>query len=131
MEVRQLAEQSQQDTARKRGILNEIQQATNKAVMVTEEGSKGAETGMQLVERAGDSIRELAATIEEAEQAAIQIAASTHQQINGMDQLSTAILSIKQATAQTAASTKQAERSAQDLNEMASLMEKAVAGYRL
>ena len=63
--------------------------------------------------------------------AAMQIAASTHQQISGMDQLSTAILSIKQATAQTSASTKQAERSAKDLNEMASLMEQAVAGYRL
>jgi methyl-accepting chemotaxis protein len=131
MEVRQLAEQSRQATSRIRGILNEIQQATNKAVMVTEEGSKGAETGMQLVERAGDAIRELAATIEEAAQAATQIAASTHQQISGMDQLSTAILSIKQATAQTAASTKQAERSAKDLNSMADQMEKAVARYRL
>jgi methyl-accepting chemotaxis protein len=130
-EVRQLAEQSRQATARVRGILNEIQQATNKAVMVTEEGSKGAEAGMQLVERAGDSIRELAATIEEAAQAAMQIAASTHQQISGMDQLSTAITSIKQATGQTAASTKQAERTAKDLNDMASQMEKAVSRYQL
>src|ERR1043165_1911381 len=78
---------------------------TNTAVMVTEEGSKGADSGMQLVERAGEAIRELAMTIEEAAQAAIQIAGSTHQQTNGMDQLASAMSSIKQATAQTAAST--------------------------
>ena len=131
MEVRQLAEQSRDATSRVRDILNQIQQATNTAVMVTEEGSKGAESGMQLVESAGDSIRDLARTIEEVAQAGMQIAASTYQQNNGMDQLATAIMSIKQATSQTAASTRQAERSAQDLNEMAVQMQTAVARYQL
>jgi methyl-accepting chemotaxis protein len=131
MEVRQLAEQSRDATSRVRDILNEIQQATNTAVMVTEEGSKGADTGVVLVERAGESIQELSATIEDAAQASVQIAGSTRQQINGMDQLATAMNAIKQATTQTAASTRQAERSAQDLNEMARQMELAVARYRL
>jgi methyl-accepting chemotaxis protein len=131
MEVRQLAEQSREATARVRDILNQIQQATNTAVMVTEEGSKGAENGMSLVERAGEAIRDLTQTIDVAAQAAIQIAASTHQQTNGMDQLASAMSAIKQATMQTAASTRQAERSAQDLNTMASEMQKAVARYRL
>lgn len=131
MEVRQLAEQSRDATARVRGILNEIQQATNTAVMVTEEGSKGADHGMSLVDRAGEAIRELSATIEEAAQAAMQIAASTHQQTSGMDQLASAMSSIKQATIQTAASTRQAERSAKDLNEMAHQMQETVSIYRL
>jgi methyl-accepting chemotaxis protein len=131
MEVRQLAEQSRTATARVRDILNQIQQATNSAVMVTEEGSKGAETGMVLVERAGVSIRDLATTIEEAAQAASQIAASTYQQSNGMDQLVAAIAAISQATSQTAASTRQAELSAQELNDMAHEMQQAVARYRL
>jgi methyl-accepting chemotaxis protein len=131
MEVRQLAEQSRDATARVRGILSEIQQATNTAVMVTEEGSKGADSGMKLVDRAGEAIRELSATIEEASQAAMQIAASTHQQTSGMDQLATAMISIKQATTQTAASTRQAERSAQDLNEMAHQMQQIVARYKI
>lgn len=131
MEVRQLAEQSREATARVRDILNQIQQATNTAVMVTEEGSKGAESGVILVERAGDSISDLAAMIEDASQAAIQIAASTNQQTNGMDQLSTAMVSIKQATTQTAASTRQAELSAQDLNQLAHQMLNAVARYQL
>jgi methyl-accepting chemotaxis protein len=130
-EVRQLAEQSREATARVSEILGEIQQATNTAVMVTEEGSKGAEAGMDLVERAGDSIRELSVTIESAAQAAAQIAASTHQQTNGMDQLGSAMTSIKQASTQAAASTRQAERSAQDMLEMARQMEALAARYRL
>src|SRR5690606_21075456 len=40
MEVRQHAAQSHQATARVHDILNEIQQATNTAVIVTEDGSK-------------------------------------------------------------------------------------------
>jgi methyl-accepting chemotaxis protein len=131
MEVRQLAEQSRDATARVRDILSEIQQATNTAVMVTEDGSKGADSGLLLVERAGEAIRNLATNIEEAAQAALQIAAITHQQINGIDQLVTAMSAIKQATTQTAASTRQAERSAQDLNEMARQMEQVIARYQL
>jgi methyl-accepting chemotaxis protein len=131
MEVRQLAEQSRTATARVRDILNEIQHATNTAVMVTEEGSKGAEAGVSLVERAGEAIRNLAATIEEAAQSAAQIAASTQQQTNGMEQLTMAMDSIHRATAQTVASTRQTEESARQLDDMAQQMEHTVARYRL
>jgi methyl-accepting chemotaxis protein len=131
MEVRQLAEQSRTATARVRDILNEIQQATNTAVMVTEEGSKGAENGVALVERAGEAIRNLAAAIEDAAQSAAQIAASTQQQTNGMEQLTVAMASIQHATAQAVASTHQTEETARKLDEMARQMEQTVARYRL
>lgn len=131
MEVRQLAEQSREATARVRSILSEIQQATNTAVMVTEEGSKGAESGMEMAQRAGEAIRNLAATIEEAAQSALQIAASTNQQSNGMDQLAAAMTQIQQATAQTAASARQTEQSIRELNEMSRRLELAAARYEL
>jgi PAS domain S-box-containing protein len=129
MEVRQLAEQSRQATERIRDILTEIQEATNTAVMVTEEGSKGAERGVGLVEQAGSAIRDLSATIEGAAQAAAQIAASTHQQTSGMEQLSVAILHIREAATQNAASTRQMERSVQDLIEMAEQLGQAAERY--
>ncbi|MBN1285273.1 MAG: PAS domain-containing protein [Anaerolineae bacterium] len=131
MEVRQLAEQSREATARVRGILNEIQGATNTAVMVTEEGTKGADRGMILIEHAGAAIQDLADIIEQSAQAANQIAASTYQQTNGMEQLATAIQAIQQATTQMTVSTRQAERSAKDLLDMAHQMEEVVARYRL
>lgn len=131
MEVRQLAEQSREATARVRDILSEIQQATNTAVMVTEQGNKGAEQGMALAEEAGKAIVQLAEIIEEAAQAASQIAASSSQQSNGMDQLATAMAQIEQATRQTATSTVQTEKSTRDLNEMARLMQDAAAHYQI
>lgn len=131
MEVRQLAEQSREATARVRDILSEIQQATNTAVMVTEQGNKGAEQGMILVEQAGRAISELAAIIEDASQAATQIAASASQQSNGMNQLAMAMAQIEQATRQTATSTVQTEKSTRDLNEMARHMQESAARYQI
>lgn len=107
-EMRHLAGQSREATAKVSGILNEIQRAANTAVMVTEEGSKGAQSGMELASQAGVAIRDLAAIIEESVRVAVQIAASTHQQTNAMDQLVSAMKSIKQASAQTTASIKEA-----------------------
>jgi hypothetical protein len=107
-EMRHLAGQSREATAKVSDILNEIQRAANTAVMVTEEGSKGAQSGMELASQAGVAIRDLAAIIEEAAQVSVQIAASMHQQKNAMDQLVAAMKSIKQASAQTTASVREA-----------------------
>jgi methyl-accepting chemotaxis protein len=131
LEVRQLAEQSREATNRVHGILNEIQQATNTAVMVTEEGSKGAIEGMSLVERAGDTIRELGNVLEEAMQAATQIAASTHQQTSGMDQLAAAMSQIQQAATQAAASADQTEQNVRNIVTMSQQLEEAASRYQL
>jgi methyl-accepting chemotaxis protein len=131
MEVRNLAEQSREATAQVRDILSEIQQATNTAVMVTEEGTKGVDLGVNLVDRAGRAIRELAAKLEDASQSAMQIAASTRQQSQGMDQLTAAMSSIKAATSQIATTMQQSQRNAKDLNEMARQMESAISQYKL
>ncbi len=106
-EMRLLAGQSREAITRVSGILNEIQRAADTAVMVTEEGRTGAQAGMELASQAGVSIRGLTAVIEEAARVAIQIAASTHQQTNAMDQLVLAMKSIKRASAQTSASIKE------------------------
>ncbi|PJF43875.1 MAG: hypothetical protein CUN55_06895 [Phototrophicales bacterium] len=116
MEVRNLAEQSREATNQVREILSEIQQATNSAVLVTEEGTKGVDAGVTLVNRAGESIRELMSTIEEAAYAAVQIAASTRQQTVGMDQLAMAIQNIRQNSSQNTASTMAVERAARELS---------------
>lgn len=131
MEVRQLADQSREATGHIRDILKEIQQATNTAVMATEEGSKEAERGVHLVEQAGNAIRDLAATIEAAALSAAQIAASTHQQSNGMEQLSLAMAQIRTAASQTVDGTRQMEHSVHGLMEMAEQLERAAVQYSL
>ncbi len=131
VEVRNLAEQSRQATAQVKAILNEIQRATNMAVMATEEGNKGVEVGVQLTGQTGDSIQQLAASIAESANAAQQIVASAQQQMTGMEQLAQAMHSINQATIQNMASTRQVELSAQELTTLAQQMEAIVDRYKL
>jgi methyl-accepting chemotaxis protein len=107
-EMRHLAGQSHEATLRVRHILTEIQRATNVAVMVTEEGNKGAERGIELASRAGEAIRDLSVTLQQAAQAANDIAAITYQQTAGMDQLAAAMRSIDQVSARTMVSIGQA-----------------------
>jgi len=130
MEVRNLADQNRDATVQVREILGEIQRATNSAVMVTEEGSKGVDAGQELVNAAGGSIRDLASAIEEAAMAAMQIAASTRQQTIGMDQLTQAMRTIKHSTTETVSSTMQVEASVQRLREAADRVNDLMTGIR-
>ncbi len=131
VEVRNLAEQSRQATAQVRAILNEIQQATNAAVMATEEGTKGVDAGVGLTKQAGETIRQLSHKINESTDTAQQIVASAQQQSTGMEQITYAMENINQATVQGLDSTRQTERSAQDLAAVAQQLETMVAQYKL
>jgi len=130
-EVKSLAEQSKQATAQVRTILSDIQKATSTAVMATEQGSKAVEAGVKQSTEAGESIRVLADSITEAEQAATQIAASSQQQLVGMDQVALAMENIKQASAQNVAGTKQAETAAQNLSELGHKLKQLVEQYKV
>lgn len=129
--VRDLAERSKLATRQVRDILSEIQRATNAAVLVTEEGTKGVETGARLAGQAGDVIHHIAAEVENGAQANVQMAAAAQQQMAGMEQIAQAMSAIQQATTQSLASTRQAERAAQDLHTLAQSLQHTVANYRV
>jgi methyl-accepting chemotaxis protein len=130
-EVRSLAEQSRQATAQVRDILGEIQRAANAAVMVTEEGTKRAEKGVEMAQTTGGAIRTIVEHIRMSAQAAQQIAVSAGQQQAGMDQIAAAMDSISQASSQTEAGTRQVERASQNLNALASQLIAIVEQYQL
>ena len=130
-EVRNLAEQSRQATARVKIVISQIQKATNATVMVTEEGSKGVANGVSMANRARDSIEQLAGVINESAQTAAQVLAGSQQQRTGVEQIATAMKNINQATLQNIASTRQAGQSAEDLNALAVKMNQLVHQYRV
>jgi methyl-accepting chemotaxis protein len=129
--VRELAERSKSATVQVGEILGEIQRATNAAVLVTEEGTKGVEAGSNLAGQAGQVIHRIAGEVETGVQANVQIAAASQQQTAGMEQIGQAMSSIQQATTQALASTRQAERAAQDLHALAQSLQGSIAAYRL
>lgn len=129
LEVKNLAEQSKQATAQVRAILTDIQKATSTAVMATEQGSKAVATGVKRSTEAGESIRILTESIAEAAQAAAQIAASSQQQLVGMDQMALAMENIKQASTQNVAGTKQTEVAAKNLHDLGQKLKQIVERY--
>jgi methyl-accepting chemotaxis protein len=118
-EVKTLANESKKSTAQIRQILVEIQKATNSAVMATEEGTKRVGDAVGVVHRAGGTIKTLVDAVDEAAQAAAQIAASADQQATGMSHIHLAMKNINEVTFRTLDSTKQTERAARDLNKLA------------
>jgi methyl-accepting chemotaxis protein len=118
-EVRSLAERSKQATTQVRTILNDIQKATNAVVMVTEEGTKGVERGLQLIERTGATISQLNDVIRQNLGSAQQIMAVVQQQNVGVDQVAQAMHNINEVTSQNTAANRQLQQSVENLNMMA------------
>jgi methyl-accepting chemotaxis protein len=130
-EVRSLAEQSRQATNQVRNILNDIQKATSAAVMATEQGSKAVEAGVMQSREAGQSIQTLSNNVSEAAQVATHIAASSQQQLVGVDQVASAMESIRHATTQNLTSAKQLEAAAHKLKELGQNLKRTVERYEV
>ncbi len=67
----------------------------------------------------------------EAAQAATQIAASSQQQLVGMDQVAGAMENIKQASTQNVASAKQLETAARNLDDLGQRLKQMVERYKV
>ena len=89
------------------------------------------EAGVKQSAQAGEAIRVLTESTGEAAQIAIQIVASSQQQVVGMDQIGVAMENINQAGAQTAASMRQAEVAAQNLHELGQRLKHLVEQYQV
>ncbi len=126
-EVKALAEQSKQATTQVRGILGEIQKAMTKAVLLAEQGSKTVEVGYQRAQASGEAIRSLSSNIDESSEMALQIAATSQQQMVGMDQVASAMESIRQASQDNVGGTRQVDLAARNLHQLG-LKLKGLAG---
>jgi methyl-accepting chemotaxis protein len=130
-EIKNLAGQSKQATLQVRNILNDIQKITNAAVMATEQGTKAVEAGVIQSVQAGNAIRILSESSNEAVLAATQIVASSQQQVVGMDQISVAMQNINQAGTETAVSMEQSEKSAKNLNDLGQNLKEMIEQFKI
>jgi methyl-accepting chemotaxis protein len=131
MEVKSLAEQSKSSIGRIRTILGDIQKATNRAVLVTENGSKAVDRGTEQSNESRESIHSLSSIISEASQASVQIAASSHQQLVGTDHVSTAMENIREASHQNVVSMKLVESSAKNLKDLSNKLSDLANKFKL
>ncbi|PKM19637.1 MAG: methyl-accepting chemotaxis protein [Gammaproteobacteria bacterium HGW-Gammaproteobacteria-15] len=129
-EVKSLAEQSRNATVQVRTILNDIQKAMNKVVLVTEQGGRAVDAGYNQTRLSGEAILALAGQFEQSSDAAMQIAASSQQQLIGMDQVATAMRDINNASQNNVAGARQAEQAAKALHDLGHKLKQRAATFR-
>jgi len=130
-EIKNLAERSKEATAQVGSILKDIQKSVSSAVMATEEGGKAVEEGLKLTSISGETIRTLSESVDEAANVMIQVAASSQQQLEGMDQMVSAMENIKEASIQSAASTQQSADSVNELKKLGDKLQELMNQYEV
>jgi methyl-accepting chemotaxis protein len=128
-EVRNLAERSMDSTAQIRAILKDVEKATRDTLGVIEEGTRKTQSGMELANRAGESILLLDRAINDSSTAAKQIAASTRQQAVGVDQIWQAMRDIDRAVNESATGIRQLEAASKNMKTLSDEMARLVAQY--
>ena len=130
-EVKRLAEQSKEATTQVRAILNDIQKATNAAVLATEQGNKAVGEGVKQSKEAGEAIRLMSESIDESAQAAIQITLSSQQQLIGMEQVVIAMESIRKASEENVTGMRQVEVTVQGLHDLGQKLNNFVSQFKV
>jgi len=129
-EVKTLADQSKEATEQVKTILSDIQIATSEAVQSTERSGNAVESGVSVSSLAGSAIERLSESIYESEQAAIQIAATSREQLVGIDQVATAMGSIESATGQSVDGIRHLEDAIGTLNGLGQRLRELTEHYR-
>lgn len=130
-EVKSLAQQSKDATNQVRTILNDIQKAISGSVMATDQGTKAVEAGVRQSQETGEAINIMSEGVLKSAQAAAQIAASTNEQMAGIDQVALAMENIKKATEQIVSGARQSEESTKNLNELGIKLKQMVERYKV
>ena len=97
-EMRRLAESVMQSTREIGGLIDEIRDATNAAVMATEAGVKATDAGGALAQKVGEGLSRIVDYANQSADAMQSISLATSQQQSGTDQLVGAMAEIVQST---------------------------------
>lgn len=120
-EVKRLAERTVDATAQIKGLIEEIQKATNSSIMLTEEGSKGVDAASGLVANIAEALQKIIAVVQDTMLAAREIKLSTQQQTTASEQMAETTVEVQEVATQVAAS---AEETAQAIVELTNLAER-------
>lgn len=98
LEVKELAEKSQSSTEHVQKILQDIRHSAEKAVIVTENGSKTVDKNAQQLKLTGEIINSMMQIIEENSNFSIQIVAAIRQESVAIDQINQSIKEVDKVT---------------------------------
>ncbi|TAF34346.1 MAG: chemotaxis protein [Oscillatoriales cyanobacterium] len=118
-EIRKLADRSKKSAAQINLLVADIQRAINSTVMVTDEGTKTVESGVNIAEETAAAFAGVADAINNVVLSSQQISLNAKQQAIAIEQVVEAMNCLNQAAAQTACGITQTKVGTQKLNEAA------------
>lgn len=129
-EVKSLANRALAAAKEVKGVIAEIQQATNSAVLAAEEGGKEVERGVELAHSAGDVMNEIVMAAERTAQSSSEISLATSQQQSASEQVVETMREIADVARRTATGARQVQDAAQRLTAIANRLHGLSASER-
>lgn len=130
-EVRKLAERTAKATSEVTNMIKGIQQDTMTAVTGMEQGTLQVNSGRELAERAGESLREIVTMAEQVTSRISQIAAASKEQAAAAEQIARNIEHISKVTGETAISSEQSAHVAVSLSQQAENLQQIVGRFKV
>ncbi|MBK7258281.1 MAG: methyl-accepting chemotaxis protein [Ignavibacteriae bacterium] len=130
-EVRKLAERTTKATKEIAGMIKKIQADTTGAVASMEEGTHEVERGIDLADRAGESLKEIVGVSQKVTDMVAQIAAASEEQSSASEEISKNVEAISKVTGETAQGTQQIARAAEDLNRLTDNLQRLVGEFKV
>jgi methyl-accepting chemotaxis protein len=122
-EIRKLADQSRQSAEKIGGLVSDIQNAINTTVMVTDEGTKTVNAGMNVTERTANAFAGVLESINNVAMNNQQIALNIRQQGKAVQQVLDAMADINKGAQENAAGITQVKTGTQQLSDSAKALE--------
>ncbi len=127
-EVRKLAERTTEATKQIAGMIKGIQEETSEAVKAMNKGNEEVNSGIDLADKAGESLEEILSSTTDVMDMINQIAAASEEQSATSEQISKNVQSISKVTSESASRIENVARSAEELsrltNDLFSLMKR-------
>jgi methyl-accepting chemotaxis protein len=118
-EIRRLADQSQQSATEINDLINDIQNAIHKTVMVTDEGNTTLDNSLKLTEGTAETFNHVANAINSVVVSSQQIYLNTKQQALAIEQVVDAMNALNKGAAEAASGITQSRIGTQKLNQAA------------
>ncbi|GMR07279.1 MAG: chemotaxis chemoreceptor PilJ [Gammaproteobacteria bacterium] len=130
-EVQRLAERSSNATKQIEALVKTIQTDTNEAVISMEQSTANVVAGAKVAENAGESLNEIETVSSELADLIHSISDVSRQQASAASNISDTMNVIQEITTQTSAGSNETATSIGNLAELATELQKSVAGFKL
>lgn len=128
-EVRTLASRTQQSTEEIHKMIARLQSKTGTAVKAMEETRMRAQSGMDQVEKAAESLAEISGTVQSINSMTAQIASAVEQQVAVAEEINSNIVTISESSEQTAAGAQQSASATEQLSELSRRLERSLGQF--